>query len=78
MNPPIGFLGGDHLYTVNTGATLNLAQVADDSGAGRSITKAGDGVLVLGTSGHTGNTTITGGTLSTASNTALGNGQRRS
>lgn len=74
VNAPIGFLASDHTYSVAAGSTLALAQIASDGGAGRSFSKVGTGTLTLNASGHSGNTTISDGLLSTASNTALGNG----
>ena len=64
-------LASDLAVAVNNAAST-VTVSGNISGAGRSITKSGTGTLVLsGSNSYTGNTTVTGGTLSVASPNAL-------
>lgn len=61
-------LTGDRTVTINGSGALTVATIGQ-SGAARSLTKAGPGTLVIsGVHGYTGSTNITGGTLSVAGN----------
>jgi autotransporter-associated beta strand protein len=66
--------GGNRTLTV-TSNTVTFSQGVGQDTAGRGLTKAGAGTLVMRGSGtYSGNTTISGGTLAITNNGALGAG----
>lgn len=67
-------LGANTQVTVSAN-TLTVGGNVGETGGARTFTKAGNGTLVLsGTNTYSGTTTINAGTLSVASNNALGSG----
>ncbi|HLA85895.1 MAG TPA: autotransporter-associated beta strand repeat-containing protein [Thermoguttaceae bacterium] len=69
----LNVLAGGAVIDTNTfDVTLNLALVEDATSTGGGLTKLGDGILTLtGNNAYTGDTIVSGGTLSTDSNTML-------
>ncbi len=68
--------GGNHTITVNGAANLAFTGVVGEDAAGRSLTKAGNGILVLNNAAnsYSGDTTISGGILRVNGSGTLGTG----
>ena len=65
-------LSANSTFTINTGSLVTIGNVIS---GGFALTKAGGGGLTLtGVNAYTGNTSVTGGTLTVASGAALGRG----
>jgi fibronectin-binding autotransporter adhesin len=75
FNGDVTLAAGDHILTVSNTGTTTIATISQDV-AGRALTKAGSGLLVLtGANTFTGGLTVSAGTVAFGNNAAAGPGR---